>query len=583
MSARDLKDLDLNNILPEGSERNKKDTNQTKSSDSEQNQDAEQSSYNLKLDQTTVLDQDIENYADNTFWTSNNQTTDLDDTTSEALQNLPPLVHRLIPQKSDILKEEYETSEIKYSDKSELKAEESENKSEKKTDSKQNKSLTEAVRSIAKGISNTLGITQPSTSRDSNKGKESEFETSPQLNTSNLRRPSLENIRGKKQNIADRSRGLSSPAKFSSSPRIKMYEQYDVNEEVGKYFTANENDRKKLMENVPLGKEYEFLEKLIQDKDNLLQPEFKNKLRIKLASLLLDKSNLNPNKLNDKIWPGLDKSVKSFNGNNETFDICDFIFQIDTAILQQKRYYAITDTDIFMSVVNKLHDAPFHLSQRYLKKVIKDGKNPSWDDFKKELKEIYYAQDEELNLRSRLSQLRVDKSLKIYNDEFMKLAAKLDSLTEMDLLEKYLNGLDRDEREKIMLTHPEDLKDAQSKAIIYYNMSSRNTVSVNAITKPINHIPRRSNHQNRNYQQNNQQNSFRNNQQNNYRNNYKNNQHNSFNGSQQNNSNGNFRNKQQFNNGYQQNNNSTRNNNQVSNKVCFKLKNKTFMFQIAPQ
>ena len=86
MSARDLKDLDLNNILPEGSERNKKDTNQTKSSDSEQNQDAEQSSYNLKLDQTTVLDQDIENYADNTFWTSNNQTTDLDDTTSEALQ-----------------------------------------------------------------------------------------------------------------------------------------------------------------------------------------------------------------------------------------------------------------------------------------------------------------------------------------------------------------------------------------------------------------------------------------------------------------------------------------------------------------
>ena len=106
----------------------------------------------------------------------------------------------------------------------------------------------------------------------------------------------------------------------------------------------------------------------------------------------------------------------------------------------------------------------------------------------------------------------------------MKLAAKLDSLTEMDLLEKYLNGLDRDVREKIMLTHPEDLKDAQSKAMIYYNMSSSNTVSVNAITKPINHIPRRSNQQNRNYQQNNQQNSFRNNQQNNYRNNYKNNQ-----------------------------------------------------------
>lgn len=30
MSARDLKNLDLNNILPEGTDRNKKETNQTK-------------------------------------------------------------------------------------------------------------------------------------------------------------------------------------------------------------------------------------------------------------------------------------------------------------------------------------------------------------------------------------------------------------------------------------------------------------------------------------------------------------------------------------------------------------------------
>jgi hypothetical protein len=168
--------------------------------------------------------------------------------------------------------------------------------------------------------------------------------------------------------------------------------------------------------------------------------------------------------------------------------------------------------------------------------MINDGKNPSWDDFKKQLKDIYYAQDEELNLRNKLSQLRVDKCLKTYNDEFMKLATKLDSLTEMDLLEKYLNGLDRDVREKIMLTHPQDLKDAQSKAIIYYNMSSRNTVGVNAITKPINHVPRRfnqqnsshqqnrNNQQNRNYQQSNQQNSYRNNQLNNHRNNNSNNQ-----------------------------------------------------------
>ncbi len=50
---------------------------------------------------------------------------------------------------------------------------------------------------------------------------------------------------------------------------------YNVDQEVGKYFEANEEERKSIMGNVPLGKEFEFLEKLLQDKNNVLQAEFK--------------------------------------------------------------------------------------------------------------------------------------------------------------------------------------------------------------------------------------------------------------------------------------------------------------------
>jgi carboxypeptidase C (cathepsin A) len=197
------------------------------------------------------------------------------------------LVHRLIPQNTDILSEEYIKDEVKSSVESEIKAEKSENKSEKKTDLKQNKTLTEAVKNIAKGISETLRITQPSSSKDFK--NEIEFSTGSDSDTSpilNNRRLSLENFRNKRQDFTDRSRGLSGPSKFSLSRKYNSIMVYDVNQEVGKYFDANEAERKLILASVPLGKEFEFLEKLLQDKNNVLQTEFKNKLRIKLAALL---------------------------------------------------------------------------------------------------------------------------------------------------------------------------------------------------------------------------------------------------------------------------------------------------------
>ncbi len=241
MSNRDLRNLDLNNILPDGTERNTKNPNQIKPSESDQNQDAEQSSLNLKLDQTSVLDQqNVDNYADNTFWTSHNQTTDLEESTANGFENLPPLVHRLIPQNTDILSEEYIKDEVKNSVESEIKAEKSENKSEKKTDLKQNKTLTEAVKNIAKGISETLGITQPSSSKDFKNEKEfstgSDSDTSPILNN---RRLSLENFRNKRQDFTDRTRGLSGPSKFSLSRKNNSIMVYDVNQEVAKYFDGH--------------------------------------------------------------------------------------------------------------------------------------------------------------------------------------------------------------------------------------------------------------------------------------------------------------------------------------------------------
>ena len=78
-------------------------------------------------------------------------------------------------------------------------------------------------------------------------------------------------------------------------------------------------------------------------------------------------------------------------------------------------------------------------------------------------------------------------SLSNYNDEFMRLIASIGISSEMDKIDKYINGMDREIVQKITIENPKTLSTAM-KIANSYSFLIKKTASINYASKQVNFV-----------------------------------------------------------------------------------------------
>ncbi len=182
-------------------------------------------------------------------------------------------------------------------------------------------------------------------------------------------------------------------------------------------------------------------------------------------------------------WTGFDKSVPEFSGEDEHFDLSQFIFVIETNINQLKKIgYEISEEQIAYSIVNKLKPNSIASSYyiNYMKTQAKNNATPSWQSIKEHLGNLMNSASKQLDLRSKLRRLKAGNSITKYNNEFMKISAKVEDIEEIDLVSYYLDGLDDNISSQIKLTmNTQKLTEVMNQAVTRYNALFNNSVSIN--------------------------------------------------------------------------------------------------------
>ena len=153
----------------------------------------------------------------------------------------------------------------------------------------------------------------------------------------------------------------------------------------------------------------------------------KKKLQLAYDNIILNKklAILGLNNIVRNDWTGFDKSVPEFSGEDEHFDLSQFIFVIETNINQLKKIgYEISEEQIAYSIVNKLKPNSIASSYyiNYMKTQAKNNATPSWQSIKEHLGNLMNSASKQLDLRSKLRRLKAGNSITKYNNEFMKIS-----------------------------------------------------------------------------------------------------------------------------------------------------------------
>ena len=284
---------------------------------------------------------------------------------------------------------------------------------------------------------------------------------------------------------------------------------FNSKEKAASYNAAtNEAERSRLIDECPVDKLTEYIQAIIDHESTLL--EVKSKMQQRLNTLLLQQKLVMLGIDKSDKWAGFDKTLPVFSGESDKMDVNDFIFAVETNVEQlRKSNTYISDEQIAYGILNRLSNAPYNYYKKYIEECKRNNKTASWEEIKTLLKNVYNSTSKQLDLRSKLYELKALKSIHKYNDDFMKISSKIDNISEIELVEKYLNGLDQEIKSKIIMTNPTELNEVMSKAITYYNVFKSQAFNV-SYAKPINFKPNRNNQRSQNnYQQNYQQNNQR--------------------------------------------------------------------------
>ena len=150
------------------------------------------------------------------------------------------------------------------------------------------------------------------------------------------------------------------------------------------------------------------------------------------------------------------KDVPLFHGKEDE----DYI-QWSFTIALNNKINKFNDEEAAYAIGNKLRGAPVFYYQDYMRNCLSNNFSPSWIDIDKHLKKAYTNEAKQLNIRQKLRELksRNFNSISAYTDEFSKLTAALEDVSELDKVDKYLSGLERDLSERILTYNPKTLLD----------------------------------------------------------------------------------------------------------------------------
>lgn len=288
--------------------------------------------------------------------------------------------------------------------------------------------------------------------------------------------PSLETL--KNNDIVNR-------LKNNTDPSLETEMPFNSRDKAASYNAAtNEAERTRLIEECPGEKLTEYIQAIIDHESTL--PEIKTKMQQRLNMLLLQQKLVLMGIDKSDKWSGFDKTLPVFSGESDKMDVNDFIFAVETNVEQlRKSNNYISDEQIAYGILNRLSNAPYNYYKKYIEECKRNNKTASWEEIKTLLKNVYNSTSKQLDLRSKLYELKAMKSIHKYNDDFMKISSKIDNISEIELVEKYLNGLDQEIKSKIIMTNPTELNEVMSKAITYYNVFKSQAFNV-SYAKPIN-------------------------------------------------------------------------------------------------
>lgn len=257
--------------------------------------------------------------------------------------------------------------------------------------------------------------------------------------------------------------------------------------EKAKAYAIKPDQRIEILKEIEPNEYANFLKEVLKVEN--IDPTFKKSVEDKLRIIQLEIRATTPNPgAQANHYVGFRKNVPIFQGKQEE-DFTQWLFSINHNI----RLNNLTDEEAALAVANQLKGAPLSQFQRYITGCDNNNIKPSWISFSEMLKKTYKSPTLELNLRKKLSELKAKSfpQLSSYNDEFMKLTASIEGMTETELLHNYIIGLDSNMYERVTMERPTTLDQAMHTANTLA-ATSQKQANINYASKTFNTYPKKS-------------------------------------------------------------------------------------------